>query len=310
MSTELDSKFTKLVSEPYNYITSDKGKEVRVKMIEAFNQWTELTSEQLEVVKSITQKLHNASLLIDDIEDSSLLRRGKPCAHVIYGTPTVINSANYIYFEALNDTIPLGMDALKVFTDELCLLHIGQGMDIHWRDHHICPTEDEYLHMVQQKTGGLFRLAIGLMQCSSKKNIDLIPLVNSLSVLFQILDDYLNLQSNTYHTNKSYAEDISEGKFSFPIIHHLKNPVEGTNDRAVLNILKQRTKDVDLKKHVIECLEKTKSFHYTKEVLKRYESIILKQIEGLGGNVMLEKIISALLKQMAAQDSSSVSKRL
>ena len=42
--------------------------------------------------------LHNASLLIDDIQDNSKLRRGVPVAHNIYGVPLTINAANYIYF--------------------------------------------------------------------------------------------------------------------------------------------------------------------------------------------------------------------
>lgn len=45
--------------------------------------------------------LHNSSLLIDDIEDNSKLRRGIPVAHTIFGVPTVINCANYVFFLAL-----------------------------------------------------------------------------------------------------------------------------------------------------------------------------------------------------------------
>eukprot|EP00961_Rhodomonas_salina_P096354 1295864-Rhodomonas_salina.2 len=36
--------------------------------------------------------------MIDDIEDSSLLRRGTPVAHVVYGLPQTLNTANYVYF--------------------------------------------------------------------------------------------------------------------------------------------------------------------------------------------------------------------
>ena len=36
-------------------------------------------------IAEIVQMLHNASLLLDDIEDSSILRRGLPVAHLIYG---------------------------------------------------------------------------------------------------------------------------------------------------------------------------------------------------------------------------------
>ena len=51
--------------------------------------------------------LHNASLLIDDIEDGSKLRRGFPVAHSIYGVPSVINSANYVYILGLEKVLTL-----------------------------------------------------------------------------------------------------------------------------------------------------------------------------------------------------------
>jgi geranylgeranyl pyrophosphate synthase len=41
-------------------------------------------------------------------------------------------------------------------------------MDLFWRDTLTCPTEEEYLEMVGNKTGGLFRLAVKLMQAESE----------------------------------------------------------------------------------------------------------------------------------------------
>lgn len=57
--------------------------------------------------------------------------------------------------------------AIEIYTDELCNLHRGQGMDLFWRDTLTCPSEDDYLEMVGNKTGGLFRLAVKLMQAES-----------------------------------------------------------------------------------------------------------------------------------------------
>lgn len=45
---------------------------------------------------------------IDDIEDNSRLRRGTPVAHLIYGVPTTLNSANYMYFLGLQKLLQLG----------------------------------------------------------------------------------------------------------------------------------------------------------------------------------------------------------
>jgi geranylgeranyl diphosphate synthase type 3 len=56
-------------------------------------------------------------LSIDDIEDNSKLRRGIPVAHNIYGVAQTINSANYIYFLALEKTIAMGQPkGVEIFT--------------------------------------------------------------------------------------------------------------------------------------------------------------------------------------------------
>ena len=73
------------------------------------------TIDVLSEIKSIIASLHNASLLIDDIEDNSKLRRGNPVAHSIFGMANCINCANYVYFLALEKVEGLGNEvALKV----------------------------------------------------------------------------------------------------------------------------------------------------------------------------------------------------
>lgn len=57
---------------------------------------------------------------------------------------------------------------IQIFTDELLNLHRGQGMELYWRDSLTCPTEADYLEMVGNKTGGLFRLAVKLMMAESE----------------------------------------------------------------------------------------------------------------------------------------------
>jgi hypothetical protein len=60
---------------------------------------------------------------------------------------------------------------VEIFTEELLNLHRGQGMDLYWRDSLTCPSEADYLEMVGNKTGGLFRLAIKLMQAESAVDV-------------------------------------------------------------------------------------------------------------------------------------------
>ena len=144
--------------EVYDYINQVPGKDVRGRLIDAFNAWLRIPADTIGVIKAIITELHNASLLVDDIEDNSTLRRGIPVAHSIYGVPTTINSANYVYFLALERCHQLGNPAaMNIFVHELLNLHRGQGQDILWRDNLRCPTEEEYRRMVLASPDGLRR---------------------------------------------------------------------------------------------------------------------------------------------------------
>ncbi|ORX39577.1 farnesyltranstransferase [Kockovaella imperatae] len=290
-----------VLCEPYTYISANPGKEVRTKLIDAFNAWLRVPEQDLKVITTVVRMLHNASLLMDDVEDNSELRRGVPVAHQIYGVPQTINTANYIYFLAMQELIKLNgsvkgkekeTDLMAAVTDELLDLHRGQGMDLFWRDSLTCPTEEEYVHMVLGKTGGLFRIAVKLMMARSASNVDYVPLVNLISVYFQIRDDYMNLQSTQYTENKGFCEDLTEGKFSFPVVHGVR---ADTSNRQILNVLQKRTNSVSLKQHTVDYLRnQTRSFAYTLQVLRTIHQQIVDEIASLGGNKRLEAIVEAL----------------
>lgn len=136
---------------------------------------------------------------MDDIEDYSTLRRGLPAAHIIYGIPMTVCSANYILAKTvleLIDQVPdeKQYDGLMIILDQLIFLHQGQGTEIYWRDSNICPTLDQYLDMIEKKTTGLFGLSVRIMQLRSTNKQDLFPLVKLIGQYFQIRDDYANLK--------------------------------------------------------------------------------------------------------------------
>ncbi|XP_078129612.1 geranylgeranyl pyrophosphate synthase-like isoform X1 [Sander vitreus] len=292
MDGDLEAGPERILLEPYKYLLQLPGKQVRTKLSQAFNHWLNVPEDKLQVIIQVTEMLHNASLLIDDIEDSSKLRRGFPVAHSIYGIPSVINSANYVYFLGLEKVLTLEHpEAVRVFTRQLLELHRGQGLDIHWRDTYTCPTEQEYRNMVLQKTGGLFGLAVGLMQLFSDWKQDLKPLLDTLGLFFQIRDDYANLSSREYSENKSFCEDLTEGKFSFPTIHAIWSRPESTQ---VQNILRQRTENMDIKRYCVDYLEKVGSFAYTRQTLRDLEAEVYRLIGEFGGNPQLESLVKHL----------------
>ncbi|KAL2175789.1 isoprenoid synthase domain-containing protein [Thermothelomyces heterothallicus CBS 202.75] len=255
----------KVLMGPFDYLNGHPGKDFRSALVKAFDAWLEVPPESLDVITRVISMLHTASLLVDDVEDNSQLRRGFPVAHFIFGIPQTINSANYIYFCALQELQKLrNPKAVSIFAEELLNLHRGQGMDLFWRDTLTCPTEDDYLEMVGNKTGGLFRLGVKLMQAESRSLIDCIPLVNIIGLIYQIADDYHNLVTSQYTANKGMCEDLTEGKFSFPIIHSIRsNP----GDMQLLNILRQKTESEEVKRYAVKYMESTGSFDYTRKVV-------------------------------------------
>ncbi|KAF8883244.1 isoprenoid synthase domain-containing protein [Infundibulicybe gibba] len=288
--------------EPFTFITSNPGKEIRGQLIAAFNRWLNVPEDSLSVITKVVNMLHAASLMVDDIEDDSQLRRGNPVAHKIYGIPQTINTANYVYFLAYQELFNLrhstmmasDKDLDAIVTAELLSLHRGQGLEILWRDSLQCPSEDEYITMVNNKTGGLLRIGIKLMMACSTTNteVDYVPLVNLIGVYFQIRDDLMNLQSTEYTTNKGFAEDLTEGKFSFPVVHAIH---ADRSNRQVLNVLQKRPTTPTLKIHTISYLRNhTKSFEYTLLVLANLEGQIRREIARFGGNTGLETIMNLL----------------
>ena len=153
--------------------------------------------------------------------------------------------------------------------------------------------------MILDKTGGLFRLAVGLMQAFSTKNkgVDFAPLVNNLGLYFQIRDDLINLSDEEYFKSKSFCEDLTEGKFSFPIIHCIRN--SDVDDSRLLSILKQKTEDIELKKYAQKLMKNAGSLKYTRDKCVKLKDTILSQIEELGGNKTLTKLIKLLDVQVA-----------
>ncbi|KAJ3986769.1 isoprenoid synthase domain-containing protein [Lentinula detonsa] len=290
---------------PYTYLTSAPSKETLRHLANALNDWLKVESTQLELIIKIAQALQNDSLLFDDIEDGSELRRGQPVANSVYGVPQTVNAASYIVIMVYKDALELhaimnktdlipGSTPVEIITEELLNAHRGQGMDILWRDHVRCPSEDEYIDMIKNKTASLFRILMRLMMAcaTERKDVNFIPLIDLIGVMYQIRDDYSNLRDASYSDTKGFAEDLTEGKFSFPLVHAIRADESNTK---LLDIIRQRPKSPALKGQALSYMEsETRSFDYTLAVLRALQGRIAEEMEMLGENPMLEKLLSRL----------------
>jgi geranylgeranyl diphosphate synthase type 3 len=268
-----------------------------------------------------------------------------PVAHAIFGVAATINCANYVYFIAFQQAFQLGVrydrlqeakrreeeqeeqeeakeaeresssssssslqescaqQVIEVMTTELLNLHRGQGQEIVWRDAVQCPSEEDYCKMVLDKTGGLFRLAVKLMQVFSANKTDFTPLLDKLALYFQIRDDYVNLASLEYMKSKSFCEDLTEGKFSFPIIHCV---LSDPQDHRMVNILKQKTEDVEIKTYAVNFMRQTGSLRYTRERIVILRDSLLACIEeDYGGHRDIQGLIVYLDQQLESCDEEN-----
>jgi geranylgeranyl diphosphate synthase type 3 len=126
---------------------------------------------------------------------------------------------------------------------------------------------------------------------TTHQTTDYTALVNNLAVYFQIRDDFINIVDEEYMKSKSFCEDLTEGKFSFPVIHCVRSfPV----DHRLSSILKQRTDDTDVKRYAQKIMVDSGSLEYTRQKCSALREEILHEIESLGGNPPLVKLLEAL----------------
>ncbi len=201
------------------------------------------SSERALSLCPLVELAHNGSLIVDDIEDGALRRRGGPAAHVLFGTDTAINSGSFLYFlpavvvEASGLTEREKLLAYRYYLEDMRRLHLGQGLDILWhRRHETVPGVQEYLQMCRLKTGSMARLAARLGVLAGGGGEELAGHCGSVAeqfgVGFQIIDDVRNLTAGV--PGKSRGDDIVEGKKSLPVILYLAGHPEGAAELAGL----------------------------------------------------------------------------
>ena len=210
-----------LVIASFDYISSLPAKSARDPFIDALTVWLPVAQCDVDRIKETIWMLHNTSLMLDDIEDGSQLRRGRPATHMIFGVAHTMNSAGYLVLDALKQVQRLGdPQCLDIVIDQVRDLYVGQTFDVYWTRSGHCPSEKEYLEMVDKKTGGLFQLLAKLLQ-SLSNGAHIEQLISLFSRFFQIPDDYQNLTDKDYNRQKGFCEDLDEVKYSFSLVHAL-----------------------------------------------------------------------------------------
>jgi len=179
--------------------------------------------------------IHNFTLIHDDIMDQDELRRSSLTVHVKWGLPAAILAGDTLYAKAFEivahiDTpskiVARCLDILSQTCTDICE---GQWMDMEL-EKRSSVSEDEYMEMVQKKTGVLFAASamIGsLLGGANDETADALwQAEKTIGVGFQIRDDVLGLISPEERLGKTRGSDLMEGKKTLIMIHALKKGVK------------------------------------------------------------------------------------
>lgn len=277
---------TKAIAEPLRDILFRNGKGMRTQLFSLILQAFGKEAAEYRDYMLIPELSHNGTLIIDDIEDDSSLRRGKPCIHHIYGIDVAMNAGNALYFlsllpllrsqEGLSDSTRSKI--FEVYVQAMINLHFGQSMDIAWHRGFLDLeeiTEDNYLQMSGLKTGALFRMSAQIAGALAGVDDTVLEELGqfacAIGIAYQIKDDVLDIEGDRFAAGKGgLGKDITEGKVTLMVIHALRSaPPEDRN--RLKEILSLHTSEPAVIREAIEILQRCGSPDYA---LEKAEEII------------------------------------
>ncbi|MFQ5758887.1 MAG: polyprenyl synthetase family protein [Candidatus Bathyarchaeia archaeon] len=227
----------------------------------------------------IPEVVHNGLLMIDDIEDGSESRRGKPCTYKLFGLDIAINVGNEMFYLPLltltKNKYKLPRDKMNriygIYVQEMINVGFGQAMDIAW--HRGLANADEisekqYMQMCAYKTGTIARMSAKIAAVLADASDDVIEKIGrfaeSIGVAFQIQDDVLDLVGEEFAEMKGgFGQDITEGKRTLMVIHTLEK-ADPRDRKRLLEILNMHTTSQKLRDEAISIIRNYDSIEYAK----------------------------------------------
>ncbi len=192
-------------------------------------------SERFRHWLALPELLHSGSLIVDDVEDHSDVRRGGPACHTVYGEALAINAGTACYFLSQVAILHEEGDPKKMirayecFFEAMRMAHVGQALDISGLDH-LMPAAIEgsgaallekrllTTHLLKSAAppAALARMAAYAAGATDEQMERTAALFESFGLAFQIVDDVLNLRGFQGDL-KTRGEDITAGKITAPV---------------------------------------------------------------------------------------------
>ncbi len=236
--------------------------------------------------------LHNMTLVHDDIEDQSELRRGKPCIHIIYGVPTAINVGDAMLikvFEIANSS-KIPQDRCHRLVSQIAKraydITWGQAFEFGMWDRKDF-TEEDVIRLLRHKTGALTGLSTEAGAIAGGGSEEQLTILSefgeTIGVGFQIVDDILNVAGDVKEYGKEIGGDIREGKKTVLAAHLLKTA--SSQDRKTFTRLLGKTKITRKEvRKAVDLYEKYGSINFAKKQAESYLENALKALNKLPGS--------------------------
>ena len=189
------------------------------------------------------ETVHNFTLVHDDIMDDDEVRRGRNAVHIEYGLPTAINAGDAmlaIAFERLVQAENVDHEDIPALVNRVAWMvrrvSEGQQLDIEFEDR-LNVSEDDYLEMIEGKTAVMFWICAEIGASISGADDETVKLMaewgKALGLCFQLMDDVIDVLSDSATLGKPAGSDIAQGKRTLMIIHAMQQPDGPVKERLM-----------------------------------------------------------------------------
>lgn len=268
---ELNSK-VQLIMKVSEHVLTGGGKRMRPLLTLLVSRMlADEPNPKAQQLAAITEMLHTATLVHDDVIDQSSLRRGQPTANATWDNATAVLVGDYLIARSFNLLVGFDdMALLKLFSDGTCDIAEGEVLQLQ-HQHNVDTTEEDYLAIIDGKTSRLFMMAcVGAALLHGKHNDT--QLLKTLSSFgrhfgnaFQMIDDVLDFVGDRAIMGKNLGDDLAEGKPTLPIIKTLSLlKAQNSPDYDLLRVAVQ-TGQTDDPKVLMALVNNTGALTYCKE---------------------------------------------
>jgi octaprenyl-diphosphate synthase len=269
-----------LISQMSQYIINSGGKRIRPLLLLLCARATNYKGDYHHSMAVVIELIHTATLLHDDVVDSSSIRRGHETANELWGNAPSVLVGDFLYSRAFEIMVePNSMEIMKILSKATNQISEGEVLQLlSIKNANVSQTE--YFEVIERKTACLFKAACqiaGILAASNKNVINgLGSFGMHLGNAFQIIDDTLDYESNSSVIGKEVGDDLSEGKVTLPMIYALEN-TKGSEKATLSNaITNADSSNID---NIVNILLSVNAFEYSRKVAKNESTKALKFLE-------------------------------